>query len=92
MADFLLLLSAMGFVILMTKFNGPFNILQKLRSFFIDNKYIGVIAHKIINCAFCSGFWLGLIYYICLYEISKYAIIFAFATAFSSYLFAQVME
>ena len=53
MADFLLLLSAMGFVVLMTKFNGPFNILQKLRSFFIDNKYIGVIAHKIINCAFC---------------------------------------
>lgn len=92
MADFLLLLSAMGFTILMTKFDGPFNILQKIRTFFINNKYIGVLSYQMLNCSFCAGFWFGMLYYAIMYEISKYTIVFAFAVAFSSYLFTNVLD
>jgi len=92
MKDIILLFGALGFTFLMTKKEGPFDILEKTRAYFIANKYIGVPIYKLLNCAFCSGFWFGLLFQISVEGFSVFSIVFAFACAFASYLVSLMMS
>ncbi len=76
----------------MTKKEGPFDLISKLRDFMYSIKYFGVILFKMMNCAFCSGFWFGIIFHILFESFSKYSIVFAFASGFASYLFSLFIE
>lgn len=92
MNDLILLTASLGFAFLITKKEGPFNILSKLRDYLFSNKYIGVSLFKLINCAFCSGFWLGIIFHIFVENFSKYSIVFGFATGFASYVISYLID
>lgn len=84
MPDFLMyLLSSLGISYLLSNMDGPFFIISKIRNFLISNKYIGVTAFKILNCAYCFPFWIALIFCTPFVGLLK-AILIAFSAAYVS--------
>ena len=39
--------------------DGPFGIMNKIRSLLMNNKYVGVFFYKLLSCNFCIGCWAG---------------------------------
>ena len=90
--DIILILGSLGFTILMTKKEGPFNILTKFRNFIWSNKIIGVFLYQMMNCGYCSAFWFGLLFHTIVEGFSRYSIVFSFACAFTAYILSFYID
>lgn len=89
MREFILILAAIGISFLLSRKEGPFNIILKIREKLQENKYIGVFSFKLINCPFCLSFWVGLVLHFLFYGISFFAIPFAFSCAILAIYFSN---
>lgn len=73
---------------------GPFNILSKIRNMLMLNSIFGVFFYKLFSCAYCSGFWAGIITYFLFrinYNITD-VFIFGLFGAIVNYLFRIIVN
>lgn len=92
MLDIIYLFATLGISILISKKDGPFNMIAKFRDMLFSNKYIGVFSYNLINCLYCSSFWVGFLLISFLQGISVFSIVFAFACSFMGYIVSVVFE
>jgi hypothetical protein len=52
-----------GISMFVKEMDGPFAIMNKLRTMLLNNKYIGVFVYKLLECYFCVGAWSGVMVY-----------------------------
>lgn len=49
--------------------------------------------HGVVNCIYCSSFWIGLVVYYLVYEdISKYMVLFAFSAMGTIYVVKNILN
>jgi len=62
------LLAIYGLAFLIKESAGPFDVMDKTRSWLMRNKYVGVFFFKLLDCYFCVGCHCGWIVYLLSHE------------------------
>lgn len=56
---FLLFLAIYGLSYVVRHSSCPFNLCDKVRSKLLNNKHLGTLTFKLLDCPICLGFWCG---------------------------------
>jgi hypothetical protein len=60
----ILICAVYGFMFAIKETDGPWGVMNWFRRILLSNKYVGVFFYKLLNCAYCSGAWSGVIVYL----------------------------
>jgi len=61
-----------GLAFLIKESAGPFDVMDKVRSWLMRNKYVGTFSFKLLDCYFCVGCHCGWIVYLLSQESYKW--------------------
>jgi hypothetical protein len=77
----IIVLSIFGLAFLIKESDGPFDIMNKGRSWLLTNKYVGTFFYGLLNCYFCLGFHCGWLVYLLSAESYKWQFFILYALA-----------
>jgi hypothetical protein len=66
MPNLMILLAIFGLAFFVKQSDGPFDLMARLRSALMRNKWVGVFFFKLLDCFFCTGCWSGWAIYLLL--------------------------
>lgn len=90
----LYILAIYAFSFSIRNLSGPFNIIVKLRSTLLQNKYVGNFFYELFTCPWCIGFHCGYIVYLLHFTSFdiKQMIVWAFAGSAISGLLDSIID
>lgn len=91
MTQFLLFILFSYSLVILSRIDGPFDIVRKTRMALINLPGVGAFFYKLLECPYCLGFWTGMFSYLVFYQLSWYFIPFAFVSSVTIYLIENLL-